>query len=1023
MPRGMDFPPRKKVSEEKEEIKLRDFSEFGKHVAGVSDDIEEPAGGGSDPAEQAPEAQEIPRGPAHARMQARERLAQSGVELPKKRSGKEGTLHLKENPILKQSDAIDTPFDSSDALARANQILEGIKSDINASGVGFSGVSKEWADATDRHNLILKAVEEYRSAKTDAERVRIEKRIKEHTARLANITEMNIRDAYQEKIASQPKRKGRISHEKGLPRDFDATLENYMKGEADAATRIAIQEKRARLDELEAQERSGGHKSQEREDEYLKIENELKKLEARLIGPQGEEPLTHNETNTKLRDLITNKASNYEGDANYPVPAVGLRDDQKQVVKYKNKPLSFSESENVDSRELVLGDAEKLQFRLRELALETRGEAGAKLFESRGTDKDTYLAQGATTLAMLEAEKEYLDAYGRHKKFQGMGVTIASKFIDTDKFLPGHLKDKKEAWMKARSEYLASTNQSLDARQDAREKQNAEHAEGRKGYDRDAVQKRYERRYGAGIVEAGVLGAEKAEQDTRINALDARSKESLEKLFDRYQKAPAYVRIPLTFGAITAVTAGTTALGGGALIGLSALGIAGTAAAASTALGTIAERSKNPTVKKAMVGLSFLLSPGALGKFLGENISRNIDGIFKTGEKANKILSKEHSMRDFADARKSEQTFEKRNEARNAHENVERRAAVGGAVGGTIAAATGGWGLGHWLRGIFGGNHIDTQGSADGHAAGPHIATLKEYAETGRASTGIAQDAIRMNDAGITTEGMDHMTVLGSHEAGHAAAAAPHASHAANHHTSATNASSRESVSTQPAEAPLTKEEINIIQKWEADHPEANGLPLHADQHAREVIAMIQKDGSADTFKGVHFEPVAHESAPAPAEQPDDVHVVTAPHDAPSSVVTPHAHDADLNHSHREANPSVETPPSEAPVEVAFSNAHGVLIDRMHPHVYADATGKFIISGGSYDEQVKLATDFIHKPENVGKEVLVMSSTPDPITGKPDVSSYSTDSSGVVNMIPVITDERNMPILPPTDNDLVRRIQ
>jgi hypothetical protein len=1047
MPRREGPPFPKKKDENKEDIKLHDFSELGKHVAGVSDGIEEPSGGGSAPAE--PLQETMPKGPAHARMQARERLAQmekhqererpaqaekkQEPEVSKKRSKIEGTLHLKENPAPK---AAESSFDSSEALKRANETLKGIRDDITASGVALKDVSNELGTAKDKHAKIVHAIREYKAAESDAERAHYEKIIKEQTSRLADSSEMKVRDAYQEKARSRPKAKGDpiAPSTSVLPNTFDRTLKNYMKGEAAAAaTQAEIMQKRARLEELEAQERSGGHKSEEREAEFLKVEAELHKLEERLTGPRNvDELLTHNETAKKLVSLVHSETANYEGDPRHPVPAVGLRDDQKQVVKYKNTPLNFEEPEP-EARELVLGDAEKLQYRLRELALETRGEEGAKLFESRGTDKETYLKQGATTLAMLEAEKDYLDSYGRHKKYQGMGATIASKFIDTDKFLPSHLKDKKEAWMKARGEYLASTNQSLESRIDARTAESG--TPERKDKEGNRVIDRYERRYGSGVLAAALTGAEKAEQDTRIGALEDRSKEALEKLYDRYKNTPAYIRMPLTFAALTVVPAGVVAATGGAAIGLGGLLFAGTLVGGRAAAEHFA--TKNPAAKKFIS----MMNPAAWGNFLGAGGMRTLHSVTGADASAKKVLSQKQSMRNFADAGTADSVIARRNAANKKLETLDRQAALAGTVGAVATSVGVGALIGNFFRGMFGSQHAADAAhtAASGSRDAVHLATLKEYAETGKASTGVPEGLFGPqsldSNAGITADGMDHMTVLGNPDA-----AAHHAGAIEHHAASATrHAVHHENAPVQVAEAPLTKEEINIIQKWEAEHPEANGLPANADKHVHEVLAMIQKDGSADTFKGVHFDSV-RASVPA--------------HELSASIDAPHAHETDLKtppqesyapedsklaHKAQELQEQLKHMParefgkpyegdharpfvSEATGAAVHINSLGLQIDTAHPHIYEDKQGLLIMHGGTPQQQLKMVEQYLTKAENYGRTVLVESPTPDPMTGAPNVIPFTSEQPGSYGPHTALVDERNIPILPPTENDFVKKL-
>ncbi|MDB5237451.1 MAG: hypothetical protein JWL88_553 [Parcubacteria group bacterium] len=645
---------------------------------------------------------------------------------------------------------------------------------------------------------------------------------------------------------------------------------------------------------------------------------------------------------------------------------------QEESLKYKNNPLNLTGSE--DSNELILGDPERLHLKLVELARETRGVEGAKQFERRNTNEETFLAHSASALAMLEAEKKYLDSYRLHKKNQGMGATLASKFIDTDKFLPEHLKNKKAEWMKERSQYLASMNSSLDTKMDSREKENAEHKDGRKGYDRFAVQERYERRFSKSIVDAGILGAEKAEQDTRIDALDKRSKSNLEVMFDKYQKIPAHIRIPLTFGAMTAVSAGAAALTGGAIIGLGAFATAGSLVGARAALGKWAENAKDPNTKKTLTSLSFILSPGAWGKYLGEKSVRTIHENLGTEKDAKKTLSKAYSMRDFTDVARTGKVIEKRNKANVQHENIERQAALAGAIGGTATAVGLGGIFGTFFRGLFGQHsamEVPTAHTAQENVTpGVHLATLKEYAETGHASTGISGDQFGTGgDTGLTAENVSHATHLGHVEApAHAVASPEHVTHTAQHHAPA-HAERPLPVHAAPLEKPVSQEPVHLtdadrklIQEWESEN---GGLPPHADQHLSDVLDRLHQNDGPDAFKDVHYDaevpqaPVPEAHTPQPTESHVDTPEAAATQPAESHEAPPEpaaTHDeasvspADTSHTEHVPTNTVH----ESSAEPFYTQSHHILVDPRTPHAYSyqgeDGTSVTAIYGGKGEE-------------------------------------------------------------------------
>jgi hypothetical protein len=104
-------------------------------------------------------------------------------------------------------------------------------------------------------------------------------------------------------------------------------------------------------------------------------------------------------------------------------------------------------------------------------------------------------------------------------------------------------------------------------------------------------------------------------------------------------------------------------------------------------------------------------------------------------------------------------------------ETLDRQAALAGTVGAVATSVGVGALIGNFFRGMFGSQHAADAAhtAASGSRDAVHLATLKEYAETGKASTGVPEGLFGPqsldSNAGITADGMDHMTVLGNPDA------------------------------------------------------------------------------------------------------------------------------------------------------------------------------------------------------------------------------------------------------------------
>ncbi|HEV7121207.1 MAG TPA: hypothetical protein VGN56_00070, partial [Candidatus Paceibacterota bacterium] len=299
--------------------------------------------------------------------------------------------------------------------------------------------------------------------------------------------------------------------------------------------------------------------------------------------------------------------------------------------------------------------------------------------------------------------------------------------------------------------------------------------------------------------------------------------------------------------------------------------------------------------------------------------------------------------------------------------------------------------------------------AASSHAPGP-ATKLQQSAsrvELGPVVQGLHQNAISPRSAPnpIIVQRQQHAAEMAHHHASNARAEAV----ARSHRTGAAD--------------PDRSEEIAAI--YAKQHAGAElrdrGLPPHTDpENFTAFRAEIDREiREKKEVPGEHVAPTAPTASAAPAAE--------APH-TPTEQPAPPAEKQEKTAPKPAAQPASEIPsPSHqesAPTVTSneSKNMHGLSIDRTTAHMYEDANGIFIAYGGSYDQQVSMANDFLKRKQNYGKAVLVMSRTSDPMTGRPDVSAYSTDASGQIEFRPVLTDEGNMPILPPADDDLVKLV-
>ena len=131
---------------------------------------------------------------------------------------------------------------------------------------------------------------------------------------------------------------------------------------------------------------------------------------------------------------------------------------------------------------------------------------------------------------------------------------------------------------------------------------------------------------------------------------------------------------------------------------------------------------------------------------------------------------------------------------------------------------------------------------------------------------------------------------------------------------------------------------------------------------------------------------------------------------------------AELAAKHRGSAPVAEAVRQSAQTESPEGevvNAHGLHIEKMSSHIYTDADGNLISFGGTKEQQLASAQDFLKKAENQEKSVFVMSSIPDPETGKPVVGKFAKQPDGSIT---IEFDAAGIPFGTPTEDDLVKKV-
>lgn len=998
------------------------------------------------------------------------------------------TLHLKKNPDFppKPPGPPDGEgFSPADERKKANEILDDLKREIYAAGLSPAQVSEAWQKARLTHDKILASIQEYRGTKDPEEQQALAHAIKEQIVELKGNREEDLRESLQAVAADKPKARGRVRSRTALPRNFNEVIQSNTAAEAKEFTaqiQSEIEEKKARLGELEAAEKGSGGKfntdtlsnlREAREAEFLKTEQEVHELEeklrlADLPLDHGEESLTHGETVNKLKGLV----AGYEGEPHHPLPAM-LPEDESLLAR----PTGASSTPEVIS----LPDQSAVQnegtgfvprTEAESMALETRGpEAMQKLALELGDGKRTSAEMAETSAPfaakMYESEKAYFDALKVHHAERNIGSVMLEQFAGHH--LPKEVQKLREEWVASRAEYAGFLKQSASERHMAKEG-NAH------GARREKVLERYQRIVTAREV---VLGAEEAEQRAQLDGLDNRKRGWVDKAYEGYKKLPPGVRILGTTALLT--TAGIVATGGGifavAPAGL-ALGRAG--------LRWAAEANKGTSIGNTASGLALIFSIGAVGGLVGQKGTELFHKAVGTERKAGEKLEQREELGNLGSAKQLDALSKSRQKALNVTETISRQSRWARMIG----ALTGGALFGHAVHGHDDGvsTHPVAANPVPAEPA-PHIQTLHEYAQNPSATSPFTKDQFDQLSGNITlnpsAEDLKHFSHLGEgtpvsasvpvehHDVAAAHETAPQAHHEQVQDTEKPHANYERAVNAQPSspEAPvrLTNEDRNLIQEWEIKN---GGLPPHSDEHMSEVLARLREDNGPDTFKDVHFETATHEApvpaeAPAPAAEtsvtpPEEPHAEPqepepAAHDTPDAVpapapaetpAVPETAPASPEPTHTEVSPLAPSSPETAPVphtapasqeessasdqssapeeqsaETIAMNTHGLEIDKAATHIYTDKEGAMVAYGGTTDEQLKMTFKFLKAPENFGKTVLVMTSTPDPLTGQPNVAAVTSDDSPAgFKFVSVITDKNNVPISPPAANDLVKKI-
>lgn len=711
----------------------------------------------------------------------------------------------------------------------------------------------------------------------------------------------------------------------------------------------------------------------------------------------------------------------------------------KKTKKPRAVPHSFTESEpelvtepEAEGRAEEVSDrsASEMRTHARVLALETRGPEAMQKLKDAFSPYDPNRATGAearTTVEMAEkgapysekmyvAEKTYLDALKSHHQKRGALSMVAEQFVKHKE--PKEVRELRDAWVAARAEYAGFLNQS--AKERYVEKDGAFNKE-------QSVLDRYQRMVVAREV---VLGAEEAEQRAKMEGLSKREQGALDKAFEAYKKLPPGVRI---LGTAALFTGGAALAAGGGAIAAVPLALGGT----SAALRWYAEAKGS----KAAAMLSRLTSVGAIAGLVGEYGTRAVHAALGTEEKAAETIQQRElrtgsgKAMNLGDAANLASLSRSREQALGAAETVQRHSRVAR----FLSSVTGGALFGHAMHDAASAPSHDVQVPSEPAAPVSPFGHEAPFRESSIGYQPMSADDLKhvyhAEDSGT------HHDAAPSHEAQHAT---PHVGHRTH-----LDHSSRADTGHAPEAAPvvhLTEEDRNLIQEWEIKN---GGLPPHSDEHITEVLARLRENNGPDAFKDVHFEAVHHTEAapaeapapeapeepqapeaapPAPEPTPEPVHEAPPPPEAPVHHEAPATHEAQPVH---EAPAHVETshPAGEATStdthEVADSsvmNTHGLLIDRQAPHIYADDKNNLIVHGGTEQQQADLRKAFLADPKNFGKPLFMVTATPDPITGKPDVVTWITDMRGRVEYKGILADDNNVPYAPPTENDFIKKV-
>lgn len=201
-------------------------------------------------------------------------------------------------------------------------------------------------------------------------------------------------------------------------------------------------------------------------------------------------------------------------------------------------------------------------------------------------------------LWMQKAEKEYLESYSAYYQKRGVARRLwggAVALLSDGEYVPGEVKEKREAYLESRSRYasklMARAEERLSAKKDKKiktEKENLaslaeggedlsylEGAEGRVGKKTKAEIEKIREAYRARIIFNEVIKpAKEKELMARESALSSREKTRFDALLHVWQERPQWQKVLISAGLVGAITAaGVSVVGAGMTAGAAYGGI------------------------------------------------------------------------------------------------------------------------------------------------------------------------------------------------------------------------------------------------------------------------------------------------------------------------------------------------------------------------------------------------------------------------------------------------------------------